>query len=76
MFNFDDSVENIKYAKLVATDNEIKEACNLAAADEFIEKLPNKYITLIGWDQLALSGGQKSSYPFYKTISNFKKIHQ
>ena len=39
---FDDSVENnIKYAKLDATEQEIKNACKLAAADEFIDKLPN-----------------------------------
>ena len=60
---FDDSVENnIKYAKLNATEKEIKNACKLAAADEFIEKLPNKYKTLIGENAVRLSGGQKQRF--------------
>ena len=38
---FDDSVENnVKYAKLCATQDEIKNACELAASTEFIEELP------------------------------------
>ena len=66
---FDDSVENnIKYAKLDATDNEIKEACKLAAADEFIEKLPNKYKTLIGENAIRLSGGQKQRISIARAI--------
>ena len=66
---FDDSVENnIKYAKLDATDNEIKEACKLAAADEFIDKLPNKYKTLIGENAVRLSGGQKQRISIARAI--------
>ena len=66
---FDDSVENnIKYAKLDATDKEIKEACKLAAADEFIDKLPNKYKTLIGENAVRLSGGQKQRISIARAI--------
>tara|TARA_A100001011_G_scaffold360969_1_gene408718 strand:- start:251 stop:1996 length:1746 start_codon:yes stop_codon:yes gene_type:complete len=66
---FDDSVENnIKYAKLNATDSEIKEACKLAAADEFIEKLPDKYKTLIGENAIRLSGGQKQRISIARAI--------
>ena len=66
---FDVSVENnIKYAKLNATDNEIKEACKLAAADEFIDKLPNKYKTLIGENAVRLSGGQKQGISIARAI--------
>ena len=66
---FDDSVENnIKYAKLNATDSEIKEACRLAAADEFIEKLPDKYKTLIGENAIRLSGGQKQRISIARAI--------
>ena len=66
---FDDSVENnIKYAKLNATENEIKEACKLAAADEFIDKLPNKYKTLIGENAVRLSGGQKQRISIARAI--------
>ena len=46
---FDDTIKNnISYAKENATDEEIKNACKFAAADEFIEKLPNRYETVIG----------------------------
>ena len=66
---FDDSVENnIKYAKLNAKDNEIKEACKLAAADEFIENLPNKYQTVIGENGVRLSGGQKQRISIARAI--------
>ena len=66
---FDDSVENnIKYAKLDAKDNEIKEACRLAAADEFIENLPNKYQTVIGENGVRLSGGQKQRISIARAI--------
>ena len=57
---FDDTVENnIKFAKFDASDQEIKEACKQAAADEFIETLPDKYQTNIGENGIRLSGGQK-----------------
>ncbi len=66
---FDDSVENnIKYAKLDATEQEIKNACKLAAADEFIDKLPNKYKTLIGENAIRLSGGQKQRISIARAI--------
>ena len=67
---FDDSVENnIKYAKLDATEQEVKNACKLAAADEFIDKLPNKYKTLIGENAIRLSGGQKQRISIARAIS-------
>ncbi len=57
---FDDTIKNnIKYANLDATDQEIYEAAKLSYSDEFINKLPNKYETLIGEDGVRLSGGEK-----------------
>jgi ATP-binding cassette, subfamily B, bacterial MsbA len=57
---FDDTVRNnILYANENANEQEFNEACKFAAASEFIEKLPNKYETLIGENGVRLSGGQK-----------------
>lgn len=51
--------ENLKIVKSNATDKEIKEACKIACLDEFIDKLPKKYNTVIGEGGINLSGGQK-----------------
>jgi len=57
---FDDTIKNnIAYANLKASNKEIEEAANLSFASEFIEKLPNKYDTLIGENGIRLSGGEK-----------------
>ena len=57
---FDDTVRaNISYANIDASDEQLKEACNFAAATEFIEKLPQKFETIIGENGIRLSGGQK-----------------
>ena len=60
VFLFSDSVSfNIAYGKDNVQDNEIKPAAKLAAADHFIERLPEKYETCIGERGVKLSGGQK-----------------
>ena len=57
---FDDTIKNnILYANINATDDEIKEASKKSFADEFIKNLPNKYDTLIGENGVRLSGGEK-----------------
>ena len=59
-FLFSDSVtHNIAYAKPEAEQSEVENAARLAAADKFIEELPNKYATEIGERGVKLSGGQK-----------------
>ena len=66
---FDDTIKNnIAYAKPGATDTEILEACKFAAADEFIEKLPLKFDTLIGENGTRLSGGQKQRISIARAI--------
>jgi len=57
---FDDTIRNnIAYAKLDATDQEIEDAAKKSFANEFIEKLPQKYDTIIGENGTRLSGGEK-----------------
>ena len=66
---FDDTVKNnIAYANPNATDQEITAACKFAAADEFINKLPDKYESLVGENGVKLSGGQKQRISIARAI--------
>ncbi len=66
---FDDTIKNnILYAKNNATKNELDRACQYAAADEFIKKLPQGYDTLIGENGVRLSGGQKQRISIARAI--------
>ena len=66
---FDDTVRNnIAYAKPDASDKEIIRACEFAAADEFIKKLPKNYDTMIGENGVRLSGGQKQRISIARAI--------
>ena len=66
---FDDTIKNnIAYAKLDASMDEILRACKFAAADEFIQKLPKGYDTVIGENGIRLSGGQKQRLSIARAI--------
>ena len=66
---FDDTVRaNIAYAKLGATDEAIRKACDFAAATEFIKDLPQSYETIIGENGIRLSGGQKQRISIARAI--------
>ena len=72
---FDDTVKNnIAYAKLDATDEEIFEAAKLSHCNEFIDKLPNKFDTVIGENGTRLSGGEKQRLSIARAMLKKSKI--
>ena len=72
---FDDTVKNnIIYANLKASDEEINEAIKYSYAEEFINKLPNKLNTIIGENGVRLSGGEKQRLSIARAILKKSRI--
>ena len=72
---FDDTVlNNIKYANLDASEEQIYEAARLSYSSEFIDDLPNKYNTLIGENGIRLSGGEKQRLSIARAIIKKSRI--
>ena len=68
-FLFDGSIlENIAFARPSATHEQIMEACRVARVDEFTERFPEKYETVIGERGVKLSGGQRQRLSIARAI--------
>jgi len=66
---FDDTIlENIRYGKEDATEEEIIRAAKMAEADEFIQELPEKYHARVGQNGIRLSGGQRQRIAIARAI--------
>ncbi|MCB1810409.1 MAG: ATP-binding cassette domain-containing protein [Candidatus Competibacteraceae bacterium] len=64
----DTILENIRYGRPGASDNEVRAAARAAAADEFIERLPQGYATFVGERGVRLSGGQQQRLAIARAI--------
>lgn len=74
-FIFEGSIlENIKYGRLDASEEEIKQACRVVCADKFIEELEEGYQTEVTEKGGALSQGQKQLLAFARTLLRDPKI--
>ena len=72
---FDDTIRNnIAYANLHASQKEIEEAAKNSFASEFIEKMPDKYETMIGENGTRLSGGEKQRLSIARAMLKKSKI--
>ncbi|MDX1902069.1 MAG: ABC transporter ATP-binding protein [Gammaproteobacteria bacterium] len=61
-------LENIRYGRLNATDEEVIEASTMAHCHEFVEKLDGKYQSLVGERGLKLSGGQRQRIAIARAV--------
>ena len=67
-------LDNIRYAKLDATEEEVRAACHTVCADEFINEMPEGYLTQMGERGSRLSQGQKQLVAFARTLLANPKI--
>ena len=67
-------LENIRYGRLDATDEEVRQAARLAYADGFIAQLPGGYDFVLGEDALNLSQGQRQLLTIARAILSDPEI--
>jgi subfamily B ATP-binding cassette protein MsbA len=68
-FLFDGTIrENVQFARPDASEEQVLEACRLARVDEFAERLPEGYETVVGERGVKLSGGQKQRVSIARAI--------
>ena len=67
-------MDNIKYARLDATDDEVKDACRAAAIHDKIESFPDKYKSTVGERGVKLSGGELQRVSIARAILRQPKI--
>lgn len=66
--------DNIRYGRLDATEEEIREAAKIVCADEFINEMKDGYMTEVNERGSKLSGGQKQLISFARTLLSDPKI--
>ena len=68
-FLFDGTIrENVKFSRPGATEEQLMEACRIARVDEFAEKFPEGYDTIVGERGVKLSGGQRQRISIARAI--------
>jgi ABC-type multidrug transport system fused ATPase/permease subunit len=68
-FLFDGTIrDNVKFSRPAATEEQVMEACRIARVDEFAEKFPEKYDTIVGERGVKLSGGQRQRISIARAI--------
>jgi subfamily B ATP-binding cassette protein MsbA len=66
--------DNIRYGRLNANDDEIVAAAKEANADEFVQRLPDGYLTIVGERGIRLSGGQRQRVAIARAILRDPRI--
>jgi len=68
-FLFDGSIrDNVKFSRPTATEEQVMEACRIARVDEFAERFPEGYETIVGERGVKLSGGQRQRISIARAI--------